>query len=77
MVEGRFTLPKSVDKIRVENKGLEVTGKPNATGWIKRGVLCEWGDPLIPGGVQGLRGVIYGTNVYNVSKLNMSTYCTK
>jgi len=32
MIEGRFMLPKSVDKIRVENKGWEVTGEPNAMG---------------------------------------------
>jgi len=29
--ECRFMLPKSVHKICFENKGLEVTGKPNAT----------------------------------------------
>ena len=32
MVEGRFTLPKRVDKIRVENKGWKVTGEQNAMG---------------------------------------------
>ena len=32
MIEGRFMLLKSVDKIRVENKGWEVTGEPNAMG---------------------------------------------
>jgi len=37
MIEGRFILPKSVDKIRVENKGWEVTGEPNAIGG-QRGV---------------------------------------
>ena len=34
MIEGRFMLPKSVDKIRVENKSLQVTGG-NATGESK------------------------------------------
>ena len=29
---GSFLLSKSVDKIRAENKGWEVTGEPNAMG---------------------------------------------
>ena len=37
MIEGRFMLLKSVEKIRVENKDLEVTGKPNATTEIEMG----------------------------------------
>jgi len=32
MIEGRFMLPKSVDKIRIENKGWNVTGEPTAMG---------------------------------------------
>ena len=34
-------LPKSVDKIRVENKCLEVAGEPNATGKIEKGGLVS------------------------------------
>ena len=53
-------MPKSVDKIRFENKGWEVTGEPNAIE-DQRGVEC--GDHTIAGGVQVLRSVIYGTNM--------------
>ena len=38
MIESRFMLPKSVDKIRIENKGLEITGEHNAT-WESKGVF--------------------------------------
>ena len=44
-------------EIRIENKGLEVTGESNAR---------EWGDHTIAVGVQVLRIVIYGTNVYDL-----------
>jgi len=37
MIEGPFMLPKNVDNIRVENKGLEVTGEPNATDGNQKG----------------------------------------
>ena len=42
MVDGRFMLPKSVDKVRVENK---VTGKPYATGESKG--LCSVSEKTI------------------------------
>jgi len=35
MIEGRFMLPKSVDKSLVENKGWEVTGESKAIGGSK------------------------------------------
>jgi len=58
-------LPKSVDKIRIENKGWNVTGEPTAMGGPK-GCSREWGDHTITGGVQVLRRVIYGTSVYDL-----------
>ena len=57
MIEGRFMLPKSVDKSLVENKGWEVTGESKAIGGSK-GCSSEWGDHTIAGGVQVLRRVI-------------------
>jgi len=62
---GSIYVAKSVDKIRVENKGWKVTGEQNAKGGSE-GCSREWGDHIIAGGVQVLRRVIYGTNMYDL-----------
>ena len=68
--------PEATKKVRVESNALEVTGKPNAMRGIEMGFVCGWGDHSIPGWVQVLTGNIYRTNVYNLSILDMSTFCT-
>ena len=69
-------LPKSVDKIRVENKRLEVTGEHNATGGIERGVLVS--EETIHFLVEfKFVEVIYGINGYGFKSMDMSTFSRK